>query len=266
VKLLIDLGNSRLKWGWASPRLVGEPGAVEHRGQSGATLAAALPDPPGPVQGIRIASVAAPSLTADLVAGLARRYGCVPSVAVPGTAVTGLRNGYREPLQLGVDRWLALRAAVAREPGSAACVVAAGTAFTLDLVMAEGRHLGGLIVPGLGLMRDALKSGTGNLARLAAVDPPGSTDESRLDKLVGRATGEAMIRGAQWALAALTLHHHQMLEESVPGARLVVTGGDAAGLLPLLPASAEHRPHLVLEGLALEPFDAGPASGGLAIG
>jgi type III pantothenate kinase len=173
----------------------------------------------------------------------------------------GLRNGYREPRQLGVDRWLALRGACAREPQSAACVIAAGTAFTLDLVLPGGEHLGGLIVPGLSLMQEALKGATGNLARLSAEDPPPVGAESAGSGLVAQATGEAMVRGALWALASLAAHHLAALRDRVPGARLIVTGGDAPQLLSLLPTSAEHRPHLVLEGLALDPFTAGELPG-----
>ncbi len=261
MKLLIDLGNSRLKWCWASAGSAGDPGALDHRGLSGAELAAALPEPSGPVAEIRVASVASPALTAGLTAALAARYGCRPAVAVSAAVAGGLRNGYREPRQLGVDRWLALRGAWAREPQSAACVIAAGTAFTVDLVMPGGEHLGGLIVPGLALMQDALKGATGNLARLAAADPPPMAGEPAGNLLVGQATGEAMDRGALWALAALAGHHFAVLRERSPGARLLVTGGDAPKLLPLLPASAEHRPHLVLEGLALDPFTAGELPG-----
>jgi type III pantothenate kinase len=257
VKLLIDLGNSRLKWCWTSAGPAGAPGARDHRGLSGAQLSAALPDPPGSVDEIRVASVASPVLTGELVAALAVRYGCRPAVAVSAAVAGGLRNGYRDPGQLGVDRWLALRAACASEPRSAACVIAAGTAFTLDLAMPAGEHLGGLIVPGVSLMQDALKGATGNLARLAAGDPPQAAGGPAGSGLVGQATGEAMALGALWALAALAAHHFALLRERSPGARLFVTGGDAPQLLPLLPALAEHRPHLVLEGLALDPFPAG---------
>lgn len=261
MKLLIDLGNSRMKWCWASAGAASDPGAVDHRGLSGAELAAALPDPSGPLDEIRVASVASPALTAALAAGLAARYGCRPAVAMSAAAAGGLRNGYREPRQLGVDRWLALRGAWAREPQSAVCVIAAGTAFTLDLVMPGGEHLGGLIVPGVSLMQDALKGATGNLARLSAQDPPPMAREPAGSELVGQATGEAMARGALWALAGLASHHFGVLRERSPGARLVVTGGDAPQLLALLPASAEYRPHLVLEGLALDPFTAGQLTG-----
>lgn len=264
MKLLIDLGNSRLKWRWVSGGVAADPGARDHRGLSAAQLAAALPDPAAPLAEIRIASVASPALTAGFVVALAARYGLMPALATSASTSGGLRNGYRDPRQLGVDRWLALRGAQALAPRSAICVIGAGTAFTLDLLMPGGEHLGGLIVPGISLMQDALKQATGNLARLAAADPPPAASGPVAGELVGQATGEAMDRGARWALAALANHHFAALAERYPGARLLATGGDAPQLLPLLPPATEHRPHLVLEGLALDPFAAGelPAPAG----
>jgi type III pantothenate kinase len=155
-----------------------------------------------------------------------------------------------------------MRAALADDESVARCIVAAGTAFTLDLVDAGGQHAGGLIVPGLGLMGQALRGGTGNLARLAGADPPRVDDDGGpLDSLVARATGEAMEQGAAWALAALAMHHFERLQAHAPGARLIVTGGDAPRLAPLLPGLADYRPDLVLEGLTLDPFLDEPAPG-----
>ena len=71
----------------------------------------------------------------------------------------GLRNGYRDPAQLGVDRWLAMCAAWQQFPGSL-CVVDAGTAVTIDVVAADGAHSGGLILPGVCL--DGNRAATGN--------------------------------------------------------------------------------------------------------
>lgn len=259
MKLLIDLGNSRLKWRWAG-RADAAVAAVGHRGQRAADLVSALPEPLAPVAEIRIASVAGPELTVDLAAALRARFGLVPRIAAAAMTAGRLRNGYRDPQQLGVDRWLAMRAALAEDPPIALCIVAAGTAFTLDLLDAGGQHAGGLIVPGLGLMEQALRGGTGNLARLAGADPaPAGDGNGPLGLLVARATGEAMERGAAWALAALAMHHFQRLQAHAPGARLLVTGGDAPRLAPLLPAVADYRPDLVLEGLALDPFPDQPA-------
>jgi pantothenate kinase type III len=70
-----------------------------------------------------------------------------------------------------------------------------------------------------------------------------------------------MEQGAAWALAALAMHHFERLQAHAPGARLIVTGGDAPRLAPLLPGLADYRPDLVLEGLTLDPFLDEPAPG-----
>jgi type III pantothenate kinase len=261
MKLLIDQGNTRLKWCWAGAGTA-DASAFEHAGRAAADLVAALPEPSARLEEIRIASVAAPALAAALAAALHARFGLVPRFAVAAPAAGRLRNGYRDPRQLGVDRWLAMRATLADDAPVARCVVAAGTAFTLDLVGADGQHAGGLIVPGIEMMGHALYRGTGNLAELAAADPVGAAgDAGPLQLLVARATGEGISLGSAWALSALVIHHFARLQAHAGGARLFVSGGDARRLMPLLPVAAEYRPHLVLEGLDLDPFFAGPAPG-----
>jgi type III pantothenate kinase len=264
MKLLIDLGNSRLKWGvdgGTGPRSVG---ALARAGRSAEALAAtvaaavALPAPPAEV---RVASVAGPEPTAALATALARRFGAVVRLARSAAAAPGITNGYREPRQLGVDRWLALRAAF-RADARAACIVAAGTACTLDLAGPGGTHRGGLIVPGLALMQAALRGGTGDLAARAAADPPAAALPSAGGlPLVAAATGAAMEAGARWALATLIRHHAAALRAEFPDARLLLTGGDAAVLQPLLPADVEHHPDLILAGLACDPFAGEPGPG-----
>lgn len=261
MKLLIDVGNSRLKWGidtGAGPRSVG---AVARAGRSAEALAdsvaAGLGLPAAPAE-VRVASVAGPEATTALAQALARRFGPVVRLARSEAAAAGVTSGYRAPGQLGVDRWLALRAAF-RTDARAACIVAAGTACTLDLAGPGGAHRGGLIVPGLALMQSALHGGTGDLAARAAADPPAAAlPATGALPLVASATGAAMAAGARWALAALVRHHAAALRAEFPDARLLLTGGDAVALQSLLPADAEYSPDLVLAGLACEPFAGEP--------
>jgi type III pantothenate kinase len=257
MKLLIDLGNSRLKWCWSDAGTASAGKATPHAGVAPEVVVARLEAPPGRIAEIRVASVAGPAVTAALVAALQARFASTVRSARSAASVPGLRSAYHDPAQLGIDRWLALRA-VAHDGAGAACVVSVGTACTLDLLAPGGEHRGGLIVPGLGLMATALRSATGDLGRLADSDPPAAAAVVGTP-LVARATGAAMKAGAQWALVALVHHHFAAWQVEFPTARLVVTGGDAPALLPLLPGAAEHRPDLVLQGLACEPFTAAPA-------
>ena len=91
-----------------------------------------------------------------------------------------LVNGYRDPAQLGADRWHAMIAARQSFPGQPLVVVCAGTATTVDSVDASGRFLGGAIAPGTSLMADSLAHGTAGLPRSAGrpVAMPDNTDDS----------------------------------------------------------------------------------------
>lgn len=165
--------------------------------------------------------------------------------AVP--SAFGLSNGYRDPASLGVDRWLAMLAAwhARRE---ACCVADCGSAVTIDAIDADGRHLGGLIIPGMRLMHDALRRGT-------------AIPETSLvagESFFGRDTAGAVASGIAQAIAGA-------IERAVAAAsavgrqrpRLMVTGGDGPAIAEALSATCEIRPALVLEGLALVAQESG---------
>jgi type III pantothenate kinase len=163
-----------------------------------------------------------------------------------------VRNGYHDFRQLGVDRWLAIIAAVDQIAGSV-CIVDAGTAITIDAVAAGGAHLGGYIIPGLDLMRLSLDEETGDLRRLAGEKfqelPAGLP-------ALGHSTAEAIGGGTLAAVCGLIDRCVGALlceRDAVPA--LVVTGGNAERLLRHLDMTAHHRPQLVLEGLKLYEFD-----------
>jgi len=246
VKLLVDLGNTRVKWAWLDGGALLTPGDLAHEGLAGRALVERMAGGGNPGE-VRVASVAAPERSRDLCLALEAAFRVPVRLARVGRAAAGVQCAYREPAQLGVDRWLAMVAAHHLYPRSAACVVDAGTAWTIDVVQADGLHLGGLIVPGPRMMRDALLDATGGIAssvRLMA-EPTGHA------AAWGRDT-EACIRLGSWragvalvesCMAALSGHREAPV--------LVVSGGDAPGLMSMLPGPADHRPQLVLEGLAL---------------
>jgi type III pantothenate kinase len=160
----------------------------------------------------------------------------------------GVRNGYLDYRQMGVDRWLAILASYVTYR-SAACVVDAGTALTIDAVAADGSHRGGLIVPGPALMRRSLLQDTAGI-RPAADRLVDTT--SRPAAAWGRDTDSCIRLGALRATACLIEDRVKAWRDlEAPGAVLVLTGGDAAALGDALSLPVEHRPHLVLEGLAL---------------
>lgn len=231
-RLLIDAGNTRLKWAVIESGHWVADGDCDYLDWSG--LQAAL-------SGVRqcwVASVAGPVRDAALSAVLAPR-GVATRWLLAEARHADLVNAYAVPQQLGVDRWMALVAARARTQ-EAALVVSAGTALTVDALDGEGVFLGGLIVPGLNLMRQALRAGT------AAVDPPRGQVVP-----FPRNTADAVESGLITALCASVREQHARLaEHGARQPRCFLTGGDAEVLLPHLGLPAEIVPRLVLEGIA----------------
>lgn len=232
--LLLDAGNTRLKW------------AVLRDGVrlDGVADYAALATSPWPGQ--RFArvlgcNVAGPERAAALAALLADS----PAIEWlrPGASAAGVQNGYREPGQLGADRWAALIGA--RSLGSEPVIVAtAGTALTVDALDGDGRFLGGVIVPGYRLMREALARGTADLGH-----PDGES------VAFPQSTGEAIVNGAAAALAgAVTVMRGRLAARTGREPLLLLSGGDAPILWPLLSAALAGKvrqvDNLVLVGLA----------------
>lgn len=233
--LVMDAGNTRIKWGLhdgAQWRVSGasatrEPPSLLHD-------LAALPLAPRRVLAANVAG--APARGA--IEAAARALGLEARFIAAAEHCCGVRNGYREPSRLGADRWAALVGARART--AAACVVAnAGTAITVDALDPSGLFLGGLILPGVDLMLRSLAQGTAGLAveRGALADFPDTT-------------ADAMMSGALCAAAGAVRAMLERLERRC-GQRpaLLLTGGGAPALEPLLPSDALPVPRLVLEGL-----------------
>lgn len=235
--LLLDVGNSRVKWAVSVDGRMTPSRALLHEGDPAGVIAAIEPD--GRLEAIRVANVTGPALGTPLVAALQDRFGLAPTIATVRAESGGLRIAYADPARLGVDRWLGMLAAWSAS--RAACVVvSAGTALTLDVVDAAGRHLGGVIAPGLVAAQAAVLGAT----RFAAAGPQTSfTDGLGVDT-------EACVRqGALHGCAGLV----DRLAAAHPQARQLLTGGDAATLSAHLAAPWELRLDLVLEGLlALE--------------
>ena len=155
-----------------------------------------------------------------------------------------LTNGYLEPGLLGVDRWLGIIGAwtIARQ---ALCVIDAGTAVKADAVDAAGQHLGGLIVPGIHLMRESLLKRTSDIAKAAERSTPS------LAGVLANNTIGAVSRGSVFALAGMTDLVVDFVAQHV-GAKpkLFITGGDAPLITGAMRLPGEMVPDLVLRGLA----------------
>jgi type III pantothenate kinase len=246
VKLLLDLGNSRLKWAlWDGRELHGAAHCPLKTDPGGAvrTLLGALP---GRVEGAVIANVAGAWVADALRRGLARHCEETARFVATTAQACGVRCAYAEPARLGVDRWVATIAAFHRACG-AALVIDAGTAVTVDVVDDAGQHLGGLILASPELMARALYRDTSDIGHARVQSLPGEGAHA-----FGRSTDDGVSFGAILALAGAV---DRALAEATAalGQRpaLFVTGGGAPVLLPYLPPGVLHRPLLMLEGLAV---------------
>lgn len=229
--LLLDIGNSRSKWrlwceGWQ------QGGALDSTGESLLPQLSQVPEE------IWIASVADEAFDASLAGACRSRWQRDPWFARSESATLGLKNSYRDPAPMGVDRWLAMLAGW-HPGGRAVCVVDSGSALTIDLVAADGAHMGGYILPGLASMERALLSDTARVhfaeAARDLIDP-------------GRSTAEAVYNGLMLSQAgAVAL----ALERYGTGMSLVLSGGNGEALLRVLDSGGEYRPDLVFEGLLL---------------
>jgi type III pantothenate kinase len=231
---LFDLGNSRLKFAPCEDGGLGEVQAVPHDGRG---FSDSWRDRlPLRLEVACVASVAAPELRDALVAELQVR-GARVRLASTQAHCGGVRIAYAQPQALGVDRFLALLAAHAR--GGAWLVVGVGTALTVDLVDASGRHQGGRIAPSPALMREALQ------ARVRQLPAEGGSyrefADGTLDGLVSGCLGAAL------GLVERSLREATATCGTVPG--LLLHGGGAPALASHLPPAVV-APALVLEGLA----------------
>lgn len=241
MRLLLDLGNTRLKWalmlqpsGWLSQ------GALDWQEGFESALESALTGLPSPDM-IVAASVVDAAREAQVADVMSRLFASTPIWMQTPASACGVRNAYTEPQRLGADRFLAMVAAYA--DGFAPCVVAsAGTALTLDALAADGQHLGGLIAPGPQLMQRSLFEATARVRLTRAGDVLELADN----------TADAVASGCWQAAAALIERFATRMAPTLGGSpTLILGGGDAAELQPLLTLPVQMTRDGVLRGLAV---------------
>lgn len=231
MKLLIDAGNTRIKWalvdgdGWLS---VGDLPSD----QAG-DLTQRFADLPG-VQQVWVSNVAGEEVAKHIGAACVA-HNWLPQFIAARDAQCGVRNGYALPQQLGSDRWAALIAAW-HQVGGACLVVNCGTATTIDALSARGEFLGGLILPGVELMQRSLVTATAQLQ--------GGNGEYAA---FPRNTADALFSGAIQASCGAIERQYALLDAA--NAPVVLSGGAAAQLRLNLPLCVVDN--LVLQGLLL---------------
>ena len=236
MNLQIDIGNTFLKW----RVVVGE--RVVKRGGHATELEACLADFTlwQELEAVAMASVASPECDARLLTTIKlNRPDITPFVATTQAFFNGVSCAYERPLQMGVDRWLAMIAGYLK-CRSSCIVVDCGSAITVDIVNAFGVHEGGYIVPGVRLMKASLAVGTKKVL---------FDDLSESGLMRGRNTAECVGRGVNYITFSLIEQlKREMLQKDI--AHLFVTGGDA-DLIASLCDGVEVMPDMVLDGLEL---------------
>ncbi len=240
MNLLIDIGNSHFKWSFTGVEDM--PREVHY--QPVDALTAGFLDTvwqdDGPPERVLIANVRGDMPAAVITNWCQSTWNIRPLFVQVTREFDGLVCGYEDISQLGVDRWLALIAAWMRKR-QACCVVDCGTAVTIDAIDNSGRHLGGLILPGVGMMQDMLCSHT------HGIDAQGKTG---VHKLFATGTRDAVASGTILAVSCSINHARSGLQaltgELPPG---LLTGGGSAGIRPYLEGDYEYVETLVLEGL-----------------
>lgn len=253
--LLLDIGNTRVKWAWLEEFGLGASSAAAHDTTQRAWQAEIEADGRVPHR-IVVSNVAGAAVRDVVVDWAVGHFSLAPEVLVSERDAFGVRNAYAKPEMLGIDRWLALVAA-RRASTRPTCVLNAGTALTVDALDGDGRHLGGFIVPGLQLLNDSLSQ-----ANAATGVPVESLADPFSADLGGDATMSAA--NAEWhadvpppsgplaLLAAIGDRAVRDLQERAgTEPRVVLTGGDATAIAPLLGVRPSVAPDLVMTGLAI---------------
>ncbi len=253
--LLIDAGNTRIKWALAAPGAAagqwlasGVVGQAESDG-----LAEQWRDLD--VDAVLVSNVAGPAVRAALTAYLAAapaRHGARPEVTwfASVASLAGVHNRYRDPASLGCDRFASLIGARTVRPRQSAIVATCGTATTVDAIDAQGAFIGGMILPGLGLMAASLAQRTAQLPQIAAGSalapaPPPATQLATPPALFADNTQDAIFSGCLAAQAGA-------IERAVAahgGAHCLLSGGAAAWIAPHLSIPFTLVENLVLIGL-----------------
>jgi type III pantothenate kinase len=241
--LLVDIGNTRVKWASLRDGKQGRMRAAAHE-NSGLALRALVRSAPRDVTRVIVVSVVDEALSHVLDTAARRRFGVTPEYIRSSKHALGVTNSYRDVWRLGADRWVSVVGAHAL--ASRAVVVAnVGTALTIDAVSASGRHRGGAIVPGPRTMVTSLLSGTHGIRRRAEGDRASSQSMFASD------TASALAAGARYAAAAFIDRAVLEAQRELKGRPLLIlTGGAAPALQRYLKSPARFVPDLVLRGLA----------------
>ena len=242
--LALDVGNTRLKWAQYDAPAVGAKllahGAVflENIDRLAEDEWKSL-SAPSSILGCIVAGDAVKRRVAEQL----ELWDALPRWVVSSPEEAGLRNGYDHPARLGADRWVAMIGAhhrlLARGVRKPCLVVMVGTAVTVEAIDATGKFLGGIILPGHGIMLRALESGTAGLHV-----PTGEVQDFPTN------TSDALTSGGTFAIAgAVQLMVDNITRHCGEAPACIMTGGAGWKMVPSMSVPVELVEGLIFDGL-----------------
>jgi type III pantothenate kinase len=243
MNLLIDIGNTRIKWAVHDGNDLAHQHAAVHAHWTERECNAQFSMLPPPAR-VFVSNVGGERIAEVIRSVVRARWDIEPTFVESTAEAAGVRNAYPDVWRLGVDRWVGIIGAYWAYR-QALCVVSIGTAATIDGVDASGRHLGGLIVPGPDLMVSSLLTNTSGIAERAAT---GSVDEGMFaDNTLG-----AIHQGSLHAIAALAERATAAMQTQLGETpRLILTGGRSDDVGRFIVREHVLISDLVLRGLAV---------------
>jgi len=243
--LLMDIGNTRIKWGVLENKALSGIGSLLTPHSSDFDLKPLFMSVPSDVKSIVASCVLSKETQVKLAESFSDHFKLAIEFIEPKSRFSGLTNGYNNPSKLGADRWAAMIGAHI-EFGGNILVVDMGTAITIDYINAEGVHKGGQILPGLKSFFNILDQSTGSINTKININDTAAQDIKKW----GKNTDDAVISGAMSAISGAinAAVFSFKIENSMPS--VILTGGDAIYFKDVFDYSLSYRPNLVLEGLA----------------
>lgn len=242
MNLLIDSGNSMIKWALANGDLLYRVNKCESNSVAGLHDIWNRYDVPDRVI---IANVAGENIAKQINITVNKLWHIDAEFIASSRNCCGLTSSYHNPGQLGVDRWMAMAAAF-QSTLDPVIVVDCGTAVTIDLVNENGVFVGGVILPGLNTAYQSLRTGT------KAVEGINSISIKKDISPVAKSTEDGVAIGVLLGLVGgieRVIREQSSLIDQVPA--VFMTGGDAEKLQPHMKIAVDLQPDLVLQGLRI---------------
>jgi type III pantothenate kinase len=238
MRLLIDAGNTRIKWAIAesfADEIVASGVVSENWGEVSVFATQ--------VDSVWVSCVAGRSVVNEIFTEVRSAFEVDAQLVSVSASAGGLTNNYADLDRLGVDRWVAAIGARAVAKHGALIVIDAGTAITIDLVTEDNCFEGGVILPGFASMHDAL------LERTAGID----SYRQPVDSVVGKNTRECVNSGVQYgmvgAIERIVAEMRAILGDAPP--RVMVMGGDASAITAYSNLKVELQSNMIFNGLML---------------